>query len=65
MDVLRLAAAGLRDQAIAAHLAVTARTVRTHVSHIPRKPHLTNRTQAALYAVRKGWQNRIRRADGE
>jgi NarL family two-component system response regulator LiaR len=28
--------------------------VRTHVSNIPGKPHLVNRTQAALYALKEG-----------
>jgi DNA-binding NarL/FixJ family response regulator len=66
MDVLRLVTAGLRDQAIADRLAVSARTVRTHVSHILAKLHLTSRTQAALYAVREGLaEPHDARADGE
>jgi NarL family two-component system response regulator LiaR len=29
--------------------------VRTHIGNILDKLHLANRTQAALYALRKGW----------
>jgi NarL family two-component system response regulator LiaR len=66
IEVLRLVAAGLRDQAIAERLAITARTVRTHVGHILAKLHLTSRTQAALYAVREGLAEPEKaRADGE
>ena len=53
-EVLRLIAKGLPNQHIAKDLAISERTVRTHVSNILRKLHLPNRTQAALYAVREG-----------
>jgi two-component system, NarL family, response regulator LiaR len=53
-EVLRLVAQGLANQEIAERLVVSERTVRTHVSHILRKLRLTNRTQAALYALRTG-----------
>lgn len=52
--VIRLVAEGLRDQQVADQLSVSERTVRTHMSHILAKLQLTNRTQAALYAVREG-----------
>ena len=54
LDVLRLVAQGLSNQEIAGRLALSERTVRTHVSQILTKLHLANRTQAALYALREG-----------
>ncbi|MGD2165575.1 MAG: response regulator transcription factor [Anaerolineae bacterium] len=53
-EVLSLVAQGLTNQEIADNLFVSERTVRTHVSNILGKLHLANRTQAALYALRKG-----------
>jgi len=53
-EVLSLVAQGLTNQEIADRLFVSERTVRTHVSNILSKLHLANRTQAALYALRKG-----------
>ena len=54
MEVLRLIAQGLSNQEIAQQLVVAERTVSKHVSTILDKLHLANRTQAALYALRKG-----------
>jgi NarL family two-component system response regulator LiaR len=54
MEVLRLIARGLTNQEIAEMLGISERTVRTHVGNILGKLHLANRTQAALYALRKG-----------
>ena len=54
LDVLRLVAAGRANKQIAAELAISERTARTHVSRILRKLRLSSRTQAALWAVREG-----------
>ena len=54
VEVLKLVAQGLANNEIAAELAISERTVRTHVSNILSKLHLANRTQAALYAIREG-----------
>jgi DNA-binding NarL/FixJ family response regulator len=54
LDVLRLVAAGKPNKQIAAELAISERTARTHVSRILRKLRLSSRTQAALRAVREG-----------
>lgn len=54
VDVLRLVAQGLSNEAIAERLTLSERTVRTHVTNILSKLQLANRTQAALYALRQG-----------
>lgn len=55
LQTLQLIAQGLTNQEIAGKLSVSERTVGKHVSNILEKLHLANRTQAALYALRKGW----------
>jgi NarL family two-component system response regulator LiaR len=57
MEVLKLVAQGLPNQNIAEKLVISERTARTHVSSILSKLHLANRTQAALYALKKGIAN--------
>ena len=53
-DVLRLMVNGLNNNAIAETLSVSVPTVKTHVQHILHKLHVSDRTQAALLAVRLG-----------
>ncbi|MGI8758519.1 MAG: response regulator [Acidimicrobiales bacterium] len=53
-DVLRLLGTGLSNRQLAAELFVSEKTVKTHVSNILAKLRLTDRTQAALWAVRHG-----------
>jgi NarL family two-component system response regulator LiaR len=55
LEVLKLVAKGISNQDIADKLVVSERTVGAHVSNILAKLHLANRTQAALYALRKGF----------
>jgi NarL family two-component system response regulator LiaR len=47
-------ALGKTNQEIADELVVSERTVRTHITNILAKLRLSNRTQAALYALREG-----------
>jgi NarL family two-component system response regulator LiaR len=54
IEVLRLIARGFSNEKIAQTLFISDATVRTHVSNILSKLNLTNRTQAALYALREG-----------
>jgi NarL family two-component system response regulator LiaR len=54
VEVLKLVAQGLSNKEIAERLVVSEGTVGTHISNILEKLHLANRTQAALYALRRG-----------
>jgi two-component system, NarL family, response regulator LiaR len=53
-EVLGLIARGRANKAIAFELGVAEKTVKTHVSNILGKLNVTDRTQAALMAVREG-----------
>ncbi len=53
LDVLRLIVNGLSNQTIAETLSISIPTVKTHVQHILQKLHVSDRTQAALLAVRQ------------
>jgi NarL family two-component system response regulator LiaR len=54
LTVLRLLTQGKSNLDIADDLKISEPTVRKHVSNILTKLHLESRTQAALYALRKG-----------
>ena len=54
VEILRLLAQGLSNQAIADRLYIAEKTVRNRLSGIFRRLHLENRTQAALYAIQEG-----------
>ena len=58
MEVLKLIANGLSNSEIAGQLVITEHTVKGHVSNILSKLHLADRTQAAVYAWRKGVMQR-------
>jgi DNA-binding NarL/FixJ family response regulator len=51
LDVLRLVAKGAANKEIAAELAITEHTARTHVGNILAKLGLSSRTQAAIWAL--------------
>lgn len=53
-EVLRQLALGLTNKEIALALDISYETVKEHVQHILRKVGVSDRTQAAVWAVRKG-----------
>ncbi len=53
-EVLKQLAFGLSNKEIAAALGISYETVKEHVQHILRKLNVADRTQAAVWAVRKG-----------
>ena len=53
-EVLRQLAFGLTNKEIAQALQISYETVKEHVQHILRKVGVSDRTQAAVWAVRKG-----------
>ncbi len=56
-EVLQFVADGLSNKEIASELSITEGTVKNHVHNALEKLHLTNRVQAAAYAVRQGLTN--------
>jgi two-component system nitrate/nitrite response regulator NarL len=54
-EILQLVAEGLSNKEIANELTITEGTVKNHVHNALEKLHLTNRVQAAAYAVRLGY----------
>jgi len=55
VEVLTLTAKGMSNKEIADQLAVSERTVQTHLVNIFKKLSVSSRTQAVLYALKKGW----------
>jgi DNA-binding NarL/FixJ family response regulator len=55
MAVLRLVAEGADNQSIALQLHLSAQTIANRLRGIYQKLQVNNRTQAALYALRRGW----------
>jgi DNA-binding NarL/FixJ family response regulator len=53
-EVLELIAAGRSNKRIAFELGISEKTVKTHVGHLLAKLGVTDRTQAALLAVKDG-----------
>jgi len=54
-EVLYLIADGLSNREIAQKIFISEKTVKTHVSNILGKLHLEDRTQAAIYALKHGF----------
>jgi DNA-binding NarL/FixJ family response regulator len=55
MDILQLITRGLSNKQVAVELGISHQTVKNHMTSILRKLAVNDRTQAAVYALRKGW----------
>ncbi len=54
VEILRLLATGVANKQVAFRLKISDKTVRNHISHIYEKLNIFDRSQAVLYAVKKG-----------
>ena len=54
LQVLQLAADGLSNKEVAANLVISEKTAKNHIANIFSKVQVNDRTQAILYALRKG-----------
>ncbi len=54
VELLQLVARGMSNKNIAAELSISENTVKYHVKHILQKMNLSNRAEAAAFAVQKG-----------
>jgi DNA-binding NarL/FixJ family response regulator len=57
IDVLKLLAEGLFNKEIAYRLSISEKTVKNHVSNIFKKISVSDRTQAAVYAIKNNFVN--------
>ena len=57
IEVLKLLALGMYNKEVAEKLEISERTVKNHVSNIFKKLDVTDRTQAAVFAIRNGLVN--------
>jgi DNA-binding NarL/FixJ family response regulator len=55
VEILRLAAAGLPNKAIAADRSLSPRTVQLHLAHIFQKLGVASRTEAVVTGLKRGW----------
>ncbi|MBA4181113.1 MAG: DNA-binding response regulator [Anaerolinea sp.] len=55
LDVLRLAARGASNKEIGGEMGLSARTVQAHLTHVFTKLDVASRTEAVIYALRRGW----------
>ncbi len=63
-DVLQLIAEGLTNKEIARQLAISPRTVNFHLDNLYSKLGISTRTEAAIYALRRGWVRKLQSDPG-
>jgi DNA-binding NarL/FixJ family response regulator len=54
LEVIKALARGKSNKEIATSLGISEKTVRNHASNIYKKLHIFDRTQAVIYAIRRG-----------
>lgn len=55
MEILRCVSRGMSNKAIALELGISHQTVRNHMTSIIHKLNVRGRTEAAIYALKRGW----------
>jgi len=55
MEILELVVRGMSNKEIAYHLGISHQTVKNHMTAVLSKMGVADRTQAAVYALRRGW----------
>jgi DNA-binding NarL/FixJ family response regulator len=59
LEILKLAAQGMRNRGIASKLIISERTVQTHLVNIFRKLGVSSRAEALLRALKDGWSHQF------